>query len=250
VTSSTAASRAGSVDRSRPSRTQEAAVANARAWSQASQASSAAGSRVASRAGSARGSAPSSRASSAERSRPPSRDSRPALPSLERAAREALLQTSRQQRQRGPAPNAAAGRGAAASNGHRPTSAKRGLAAGASLPQRGPQQGRQPGSGTRGTAKATTCAPAYHPTEARESDVEGTQHVTGAALATRPSGNENAGNENSGNENFGHASSALRKEGVDPLAAEPSYDASQDIADIDRRLSALQDFLKAAKAPR
>lgn len=64
-------------------------------------------------------------------------------------------------------------------------------------------------------------------------------------MATRP-----PGNENSGNENFGHASAALRKEGVDPLAAEPSYDASQDIADIDRRLSALQDFLKAAKAPR
>ena len=52
-------------------------------------------------------------------------------------------------------------------------------------------------------------------------------------------------------ENSGHAaSSAVRKEGAEPFAAEPSYDASQDIADIDRRLSALQDFLKAAKAPR
>ena len=238
VTSSTAASRAASVEKYRGSRAAEAAAANARAWSQAS---SAAGSRVSSRAGSARGSAPSSRASSAERSRPPSRDSRPALPSLERAAREALLQTSRQQRQRGLAPNAGAGGGAAASKGHRPTSAKRGLAAGAPLPQ----QGRQPGAGIRGPANPTARAAPSHPTDAPEPEVHGAQHVAGAALAPRPSGNEN-----SGNQNFGHASSALRKEAADPLSAEPSYDASQDIADIDRRLSALQDFLKAAKAPR
>ena len=238
MTSSTAASRAASVEKYRGSRTAEAAAANARAWSQAS---SAAGSRVSSRAGSARGSAPSSRASSAERSRPPSRDSRPALPSLERAAREALLQTSRQQRQRGLAASAGAGGGAAASKGHRPTGAKRGLAAGASLPQ----QGRQPGAGARGPANPTARAAPSHPADAAEPEVQGTQHVAGAALAPRPSGNEN-----SGNQNFGHASSALRKEAAEPLAAEPSYDASQDIADIDRRLSALQDFLKAAKAPR
>ena len=37
-------------------------------------------------------------------------------------------------------------------------------------------------------------------------------------------------------------------QGLDPTI--PSYDAAQDIADIDRRLSALQDFLRAAKAPR
>ena len=59
--------------------------------------------------------------------RPPSRDSRRAsVPSLERAAREALQQTSRQQR-RGLAANGGAG-GTTASKGQRPTGAKRGLA--------------------------------------------------------------------------------------------------------------------------
>ena len=57
----------------------------------------------------------------------------------------------------------------------------------------------------------------------------------------------------SGKENFGHASSAVCREDehqeVSGAASSP-YDAAQDIADIDRRLSALQDFLKAAKAPR
>ena len=108
-----------------------------------------------------------------------------------------------------------------------------------------PQHGRQPGAGARGPANPTGRAAPAHATDAAGPEVQGTQHVAGAALAPRPSGNEN-----SGNQNFGHASSALRKEAAEPLAAEPSYDASQDIADIDRRLSALQDFLKAAKAPR
>lgn len=177
VASSTAASRAGSVERTRASRTADAP--NTRALLQAS---SAGESRVSSsRAGSARGSAPSSRASSAERSRPPFREHRPALPSLERVAREALLQTSRQQR-RGLAERAGGGGGTVASKGHRPTSAKCGLAIGASLPQQGR---RQSGSGARDTAKAATCAPACHSAEGSEPEDQITPHISGAALTAR-----------------------------------------------------------------
>ena len=37
---------------------------------------------------------------------------------------------------------------------------------------------------------------------------------------------------------------------LEPGAAPPQYDATDDIQDIDRRLNALQQFLEAAKVPR
>ena len=237
ATSSTAASRANSVTRGSGAPS-ERSYASSRALSQAS---SRASSRAPSR-GSARSSAGqsrpssadrsrpssrdphapisrgSSRASSTERSQPPSRGSQPsqrAPPSLEHAARAALLQTARARRRARTGEDAPRERWAARDAGRHRDSGDDSSDFDADelmLLARGVHDKVQP--------KDTAGREAHKENRAR------------GEMPPQP-----------------HARKGLCERRED-VSSDQTYDATQDINDIDRRLNALQDFLKAAKVPR
>ena len=247
VASSTTSSRAGSVERgaagsrstSRPASRSASVEGNSRSASNSG-----------SRAGSADRSQSASRASSHDSSRPPSRDSRSragAPPSIERAAREALLQTTTR-RTALPPGTAAASRGP--SGGRAPS----GVRAGAPRPVRdteeAPNATRRRGLARRGRDGIT-------------SDDRGSSSEEWVSSSARPrTGRQNdaAKYDDAHKENRGHSDDAERPRAVKAVPFEgekrpmPSlsqqYDATDDIQDIDRRLNALQQFLEAAKAPR
>ena len=256
VNSSTAASRAGSVTH------------GSRGGSRASShAASRSASADRSRASSADRSRPSSsRASSTEHSRPPSRDSRsggyrsksadekrraPAPPSLERAAREALLQTAMQRRSKGLAPL----RGSAQNR--------------APPPARSSLYVASAKAAANGAAPRTSSANRRAGSDGGYSSDEWAHHGGSRSTSLRPPSAGRA-KENRAKQtarplsNSKRAPSAeksrrpaLEEEGVSERghhvripAAMMTYDASDDIKDIDRRLDALQQFLSAAKAPR
>lgn len=247
VASSATSSRAGSVERgaagsrstSRPASRSASVEGNSRSASNSG-----------SRAGSADRSQSASRASSQDSSRPPSRDSRSragAPPSIERAAREALLQTTTR-RTALPPGTAAASRGP--SGGRAPS----GVRAGAPRPVRdteeAPNATRRRGLAHRGRDGIT-------------SDDRGSSSEEWVSSSARPrTGRQNdaAKYDDAHKENRGHSDDAERPRAVKAVPFEgekrpmPSlsqqYDATDDIQDIDRRLNALQQFLEAAKAPR
>ena len=246
VASSATSSRAGSVERgaagsrstSRPASRSASVEGNSRSASNSG-----------SRAGSADRSQSASRASSQDSSRPPSRDSRSragAPPSIERAAREALLQT---------------------------TTRRTALPPGTTAASRGPSGGRAP-SGVRATGpprpvRDTEEAP--NATRRRGLARRGRDGITSDGgssseewvSSARPRTgrqNDSAKYDDAHKENRGHSDDAERPRAVKavpfegekrPLPSLPQqYDATDDIQDIDRRLNALQQFLEAAKAPR
>lgn len=241
VASSATSSRAGSVERgaagsrstSRPASRSASVEGNSRSASNSG-----------SRAGSADRSQSASRASSQDSSRPPSRDSRSragAPPSIERAAREALLQTTTR-RTALPPGTAAASRGPS------------GGRAGAPRPERdteeAPNATRRRGLARRGRDGIT-------------SDDRGSSSEEWVSSSARPrTGRQNdaAKYDDAHKENRGHSDDAERPRAVKavpfegekrPMPSLPQqYDATDDIQDIDRRLNALQQFLEAAKAPR
>ena len=238
--SSTASSRAGSVERGNASRTSSRPTSRAPS-ADGSRPASREASRVASRVTSADRSRPTSRASSNDGSRPPSRDSsrsRPgAPPSLERAAREALLQTTSRRAVGQPAskvPSATSkGGNVAAAAAPRPAAQKRGLARRAPDAQAAARSDGarfeewDAGSRHRGTAAPV---PAHYEDSHKEN--QGTRRVA----HERPSLSK------------GYAEDEEQYSRASPTT--PQYDATDDIQDIDRRLNALQQFLEAAKAPR
>ena len=248
VASSTAASRAGSVERNAGSSRNSSRFA--------SRPASRAGSSPASRASSA-GPA-SSRNSSVEHSRPPSRDSRSGAhasaaprnaakpPSLQRAAREALLQTA--QRGSRAVPSGAKGDRPAAplarmgsarrSGGNGPRS-DGGHADGDSSDEwLGVRQKHR----ARGQQRGNVTAASHEDGEAHKENRARHEQPRAASkqYPARPSSSvSDAAGDGAADE-------------VDETrdVASPSYDATDDIQDIDRRLNALQQFLVAAKAPR
>lgn len=246
VASSTTSSRAGSVERgaagsrstSRPASRSASVEGKSRSASNSG-----------SRAGSADRSQSASRASSHDSSRPPSRDSRSragAPPSIDRAAREALLQT---------------------------TTRRTALPPGTTAASRGPSGGRAP-SGVRATGpprpvRDTEEAP--NATRRRGLARRGRDGITSDGgssseewvSSARPRTghqNDSAKYDDAHKENRGHSDDAERPRAVKavpfegekrPLPSLPQqYDATDDIQDIDRRLNALQQFLEDAKAPR
>ena len=237
ATSSTAASRANSVNRGSGAPS-ERSYASSRALSQASsRASSRAPSRGStrssvgqSRPSSADRSRPSSRdphapisrgssrASSTERSQPPSRGSQPsqrAPPSLEHAARAALLQTARARRRARTGEDAPRERWAARDAGRHRDSGD--------------------DSSDFDADELMLLARGVHD-KVQPKDAAGREaHKENRARGEMPP--------------QPHARKGLceRREEV---PSGQTYDATQDINDIDRRLNALQDFLKAAKVPR
>lgn len=238
VASSTAASRAASAERGGSSRIASRGGSNVGSRP-ASRASSAMHSQPGSRATSVDRSKPVSRASSAGHSGPPSRDSRtgianstrsssksrtPQPPSIDRAAREALLQTALRRH---------AGLGPARSSALAQTSHR-----GPKIPGRPAPSAPKSG---RGQLRQTTTS-----SDARRHAQNSANANVDALVGVQK---ENHAFAHRGlNE---HCVTEKKNSAVQQVPGVPqSYDAADDIQDIDRRLNALQQFLTAAKAPR
>ena len=234
VASSTAASRAASVERGAGARTASRPASNAGSRPM-SRAGSVAHSQPGSRASSVDRSRPASRASSTGHSGPPSRDSAqwrdwrarnaksraPQPPSIDRAAREALLQKAvRRHAGLGPAKSSAL----------------------AQVSNRAPKAARA--SSSAPTSGRSQLRPASADPRARRA----MENAANVNVATRTETQKE--NRAFIRQGYEAATYASKTSGVQDEFSPQSYDASDDIQDIDRRLNALQQFLTAAKAPR